>query len=225
MKAVEPGLSAIQNINNICFTESGILFDEFNRLYSSLFDRSEAYLEIMKVLAKNKFGMNKELLAKKLKLSSSGGTLTKRLNELEEAGFVLGFTPFGHDKKGTYYRIIDEYSYFYLTWVAPVVRRIKLGSKQSNYWQTKSQGQSFKTWSSYAFESVCYKHIESIINTLNIKVGYELGSWRYMPSRGIKQEKGVQIDLIIDRDDGVINICEIKYSDKRYHITKQYANE
>lgn len=158
-----------------------------------------------------------------MKSISSGGTLTRRLTELEAAGFVISFIPYGHVKKGIYYRIIDEYTLFYLRWIEPVANRIKLATSQANYWQSKCQTPVWNSWIGNAFEALCYKHIDQIAKALKIHTGFSVGTWRYVPKT--KEEKGAQIDLLLDRDDGIITIIEIKYSQSPFRITKQYANE
>ncbi len=221
LKAVEKGLSAMQNINQLCFTANGLLYGEFDRLYSSLFKNSEAYIEIIKVIATNPQGIDQVTLEKGLKLTASGGTLTKRLSALEAAGFIISFVPYGREKKGIYYRIIDEYTLFYLRWIKPAINRIKLATSQANYWQSKCQSASWKSWVGYAFEAFCYKHIDQIARALKINTGFNVGTWRYLPKS--KKEKGVQIDLLLDCDDGIIHVVEVKYSKNLFRITKQYA--
>ncbi len=149
--------------------------------------------------------------------------MTKRLRELEAAGFIISFVPYGHAKKGVYYRIIDEYTLFYLHWIEPISNRIKLASSQSHYWQSKHQSALWKSWVGSAFEAFCYKHIDPITKSMHVHTGFTVGTWRYVPQS--KQEQGVQIDLLLDRDDGVINIIEIKYAQKPFRITKQYATQ
>lgn len=100
LKAIEKGLSAAQNINQLCFTSSGFLFKEFDRLFSSLFKNSQSYVDIIRVIAKQPSGIDQTHLKALLKLPKAGGSLTKRLNELESAGFILSFVPYGREKKG-----------------------------------------------------------------------------------------------------------------------------
>lgn len=223
LKAVEKGLSAMQNINQICFTATGLLFGEFDRLYSSLFKNSDAYIEMIDMIAKHPQGVDLSSMEQGLKFSTSGGTLTKRLQELEAAGFIISFIPYGRGKKGIYYRIIDEYTLFYFRWIKPVTNRIKLASSQANYWQSKSQSAQWKSWVGNAFEAFCYKHIDQIAKALKLHTGFSIGTWRYIPKT--KNEKGTQIDLLLDCDDGIINIFEIKYSKTPFRITKQYATQ
>lgn len=223
LKALEKEMSAMQNINQLCFTANGLLFEEFNRLYHSLFKNSEAYIEIIRIIAKQPQGIDLRKLERQLKRSTSGGTLTKRLNELEAAGFIISFIPYGRDKKGIYFRIIDEYTLFYLRWIEPVANQIKLATFQTNYWQSKCQSAQWNSWVGYAFESFCYKHIDQITRAMKIHTGFVIGTWRYLPKS--KNENGTQIDLLLDRDDNVINIIEIKYSKNPFRITKQYATQ
>ncbi|MCK4764308.1 MAG: AAA family ATPase [Candidatus Aminicenantes bacterium] len=223
LKSVSKGLSAAQNIDRICFRPEGLLLDEFNHLFASLFERSEVHIDIIQALAGQRQGLSREELLKKSKLSSSGGTFKKRLLELEKAGFIAAFTPYGYANKGTYYRIIDEYTLFYLNWIQPVRKRLHRDS--TDYWQSKSRSQTWKSWAGYAFEALCLKHIEQTCKALDISsISKEIGSWRYISPPG-SGGSGTQIDLLIDRADGIINICEIKYYDKKFTIDKSYATK
>lgn len=117
LKQIKRGLTATQNINEICFSKEGILFNEFDKVFSSLFDESEAYKELIILISNSREGMSREQIEKKNKLTGKGGRLSKRLSDLEIAGFINGFIPLGHEKRGVYYRLLDEYSHFYLTWI------------------------------------------------------------------------------------------------------------
>ena len=128
---IQKNLSPAQNINRMCFNKDGLLFNEFNNLFSSLFDDSPAHVELIRLIARSRYGIDKEKLLEKAKLSSSGGTFKIRLSELEEAGFIASFTPYMHRKKGTFYRIIDEYTLFYLHWIEPTASRLKLSFQSS----------------------------------------------------------------------------------------------
>lgn len=219
---VEKGLSASQNIDQLCFDKNGILFDEFNKLYASLFDNSDAHEEIIRLIAQTRHGIARSELTNKSKLSS-GGWLNKRLKELEEAGFISSFIPYKHTSRGIYYKIIDEYTLFYLHWIEPHVNSIRRRDTKSGYWEAKQNSAPWKTWTGYAFESICYKHISIISHSLKIPLGSEVGTWRYIPSKK-SDNKGAQIDLLFDRDDETITMCEIKFSVQPFYIDKQYAD-
>jgi hypothetical protein len=222
LKQIKKGLSAAQAIDQLCFTKNGILFNEFNNLIPSLFDEPDIYNELIRRIAKHRYGIARNNLLKKSQFSS-GGRLNQRLSELEEAGFIISFKPYGHAKRGNYYRVTDEYTLFYLNWIEPIKNSVRHHNKPHGYWEKQSKSASWKSWSGYAFEAVCYKHIEKIRVGLSVPVTANIGAWRYFPSKG-SEEKGTQIDLLFDRDDGVVTICEIKYSEKPFEIDKQYAH-
>lgn len=222
LKQVQKGKSAAQNINDICFHKNGLLYTEFPRIFKSLFDESELHLAIIRKIAKHHYGLDRNQLLADLGVKS-GGTFNKRLEELESSGFIQSFIPYGRKIKDHYYRIVDEYSLFYLTWIEPYVAK-KLGSSRSTYWPSKLKTGGWSSWAGVAFEQTCYKHIEQIKQALGIEqISCEVGNWRYIPTKG-SNEQGAQIDLLFDRDDGTISICEIKYCADEFVIDKAYAN-
>jgi len=214
LKEVEAGLGVVQNIDKLCFSVNGVLRDEFLRLYPSLFENSERHEAIVRALGKTHQGMDRTNLIKKIALSD-GGNITQILEELEQSGFISSFFPFGKKKKGKLYRLSDEYSLFYLKFIE--------GKKKEGEgtWQHYSQTQAYKTWSGYAFENVCMKHIPQIKKALGISGVYAETSSFY--KKGTKEEKGTQIDLLLDRNDKVINVFEIKFYNSEIIITEAYA--
>lgn len=219
---VRKGLSAQQCIDEICFQRNGPLVKEFDRLFTSLFKNAKVYIEIIKEIAKYRYGIGQaELLA--LTNISEGGRAVSRLNELEEVGFIASFIPYGHQEKGKYYKVIDEYILFYLHWIAPHMRTIQKLEDSQGFWLSKSQHPAFKIWAGYTFEAVCYKHLSQIRKTLNIESGAHVGSWRYMAKKA--EEIGTQIDLLFDRSDNAITLCEIKYTAEPFAINKEYAKK
>lgn len=223
LKQVEKGLSATQNINRICFRKNGALFDEFSKLYASLFQDSTNHEKIIHAIATVRQGISRDQLINQTGIPSGTG-LNKYLYELEEAGFIASFVPYQNSKKNIYYRIIDEYSYFYIKWIKNAPRGI-FATGEHHYWEKKSASPSWRSWAGYAFESLCLKHSLQIKKSLQIeKIPTEVAAWRYVPAKR-SQEKGTQIDLLFDRGDGIISLCEIKYSDGEFVIDKSCAEE
>ena len=221
LRQVKKGLSSVQIINESCFDRDGLLFSEFSRIFKSLFDQAELHDNIIREIAKKRSGVSREELLESLGLKS-GGTFRKRLNELIESGFVTEYIPFGKSKKDYYLKIIDEYSLFYLRWIEPIKNKITMGT-DPNYWQNMFNNPKYNSWSGYAFEAVCMKHTSQIIKSLKLEgLSMGIGSWRYIPPVKSK-EIGAQIDLLIERTDNCINLCEIKHTNKLYSITKEYA--
>lgn len=222
LKQIEKGQSVLQIVNKICFQREGLLYGEFDRLFRSLFENAVDNLVIIRAISKYQYGMSREEIIKETRISS-GGTLNRRLNELDSAGFIQSYVPYGRKRKDHFYRVIDEYCYFYLRWIEPFIKKGYEGGKE--YWQTKGKTQAVITWAGYAFENVCLKHIDQIKNALALQtVSCETGNWRFTPKKGEK-DSGAQIDLLFDRDDGVITLCEVKYSENSYILDKANAKE
>ncbi len=218
---IQKDLSADQNIDILCFTKRGLLFNEFNKLFSSLFEQQDVHEELIRLIAANRYGISQMLLMKQSS-KSIGGRLKQRLKELEEAGFIESFVPYQHKEKGIYYRVLDEYTLFYLKWIDPIASSLKRRDKEKGYWLSKQQNSDVGSWSGYAFEAICYKHLSAIRKKLGIQAGVEVGTWRYVP-RKLENKQGAQIDLLFDREDNVITICEIKFSSLPFVIDKPYA--
>jgi AAA+ ATPase superfamily predicted ATPase len=213
---VERGMTAEQNIQNIFFAKDAPLKEEFKKLFESLFENADAYIELVKLIAKRKEGIRRVELKTEAELSSGGGRLSKRLQDLREAGFIDENIPWGRSK-GEYYKLIDEFCLFYLHWIDSQ----KSKKFTQDYWLNQSQRPAYYAWSGYAFEAVCMKHVDQIIKSLTIKASGQISSWRFIPRK--QKEKGAQIDLVIDRIDDAITLCEIKYTDQLYAIDKQYT--
>lgn len=220
---IEKGLSAEQCIDKLCFRVNGGLFEEFDKLFSSLFDTADVYIKIIKLLAKHRDGLGQAEILRQCG-TSEGGRSAGRLKDLEQSGFVTSFVPHKRKEKGIYYKIIDEFTLFHLNWIEPKKTTIKREGGTSNYWQTQTATPSWVSWAGHAFEAVCYKHVSIIRKTLGIEVGADVGTWRQAPKIG-SLENGAQIDLLFDRKDDSITICEIKHSQKPFVIDKQYATK
>ena len=117
---VEKGLSASQNIENLAFRRKSFLLTEFDNLFSALFEDAEIYINIVRIIAKNRYGIEQKELFTKINDFSKGGTGSERLKDLEDASFILRFKPHLHSKKGIYYKVVDEYTLFYFNWIEPL---------------------------------------------------------------------------------------------------------
>lgn len=218
----QQGMSAIQNISDLCFRKNGALVDEFSKLFASLFSESDIYVELIRIIAKSHTGVDHAQIVRE-STATKGGRIIKKLKQLEDAGFITSFLPYGRQQKGIYYKVIDEYTLFYIHWIEPYLQSTRRRDQSEGYWSAKAQSPGWKSWSGLAFEAVCHKHIAQIRRALHIDSGAEIGSWRYVPKTK-DHKQGAQIDLLFDRNDDVITICEIKHSDKPFVIDKEYAN-
>ena len=213
---VERGFTAQESIQRIIFNKHAPLSGEFDKLFQSLFDNAGSYIELVKIISQKKEGVSRADLNSLAKQSTNGGTLSERLKDLCSVGFIKEYIPWGRSK-GEYYKLIDEFCLFYLQWVYP--NRNKQFA--SNYWINQHQKPSYYAWSGYAFEAICMKHIDAIVNGLHISTASTISSWRFIPRKCL--ENGAQIDLVIDRTDNAISLCEIKYTDASFVIDKKYA--
>jgi uncharacterized protein len=214
LNEIKAGLSAVQNINDICFSKNGLLRDEFSRLYDALFANAENHIAAVRALSQSRQGLTRPDIIKNAQLSEGGNT-SKVLEELEQSGFITSYYPFDKRKKDMLYRLTDEYSLFYL-------RFIEHNKDSGNdTWNQLSQTQSVKIWSGYAYENTCLKHLPNIKKALGISGVYTQSST--FLQKGNAEEKGAQIDLVLDRNDQIINLFEIKFYNTEFTLSESDA--
>jgi AAA+ ATPase superfamily predicted ATPase len=216
LKQVDKGRSAQQVIDKLFFEKNGMLRTEFNVLYRSLFSNASHHESIIRELAKKASGLSRAEIIKACGLTT-GGTTTRLFEELEQSGFIAQYIPFEKTSRDGIYKLSDEYSLFYLKFID------RARSTGAGTWHKIAEGQSYNSWSGYAFEAICQKHVQQVKQALGIAAVYtEASGWRYIPKKG---ETGAQIDLLLDRADHTINICEMKFANGEFTIDKKYANE
>jgi AAA+ ATPase superfamily predicted ATPase len=210
LEQLNKSLSLSQNINELFFKKNAVLRSEFDKLYASLFQHSDRYVKIIEALGKKRRGLNREEIIAETGIAD-GGTLSKILEELEQCNFIHIFSAFDKKNKDKIYQLIDFYSLFYLNFIK------NSKGTDPHFWTNNMGSSQRRAWSGYAFEQVCMAHIEQIRRKLGISgvVNYA-AAWRSKDS-----ENGAQIDLLIDRKDNVINICEMKYSNTEFIIDKK----
>ncbi|MEM6964372.1 MAG: ATP-binding protein [Bacteroidota bacterium] len=214
LDAVASDKSASQNIEALCFQKGALLQTEFQNLYASLFKNANRHETIIGALAQKIKGHTRKEIIKMTGLPS-GGTLTLALDELEESGFITSYHHFGKNKTQKIYRLSDFYSMFYFKFIK------NSQIFPDRIWENATDHPSIRAWSGYAFEQVCLAHIAQIKKALGIE-----GVLSYTSSWKSKAKNdGAQIDIVIDRRDQVVNICEVKFSINPYIITSQYAKQ
>jgi len=183
------------------FAQNAPLKNEFNEVYRSLFGSTDRHISIVTALALRKDGMTRDEIIEAAGIPG-GGNLTRTLNELEQCGFIEKYTDFTRRKNGAYFRLTDPFTLFWLKYVADN------NTKDNYYWTNRIDDGARRAWSGYAFEQLCLCHIAQIKQKLGISgISTEVFSWRSKESH-----PGAQIDLLISRNDGVINLCEMKYT-------------
>ncbi len=210
---LERGLSVDQNIQALSFDQNGALYTEFDDLYDSLFSSGEAYKAIVSVLSRYHRGLTRTQLIDQLP-EGSGGGLTQKLENLETSGFIRRIPSLNTPVKNSRIRLIDEFSQFALRFLKPRPRR---------HFQLVAKSASFRTWAGLAFETFCLRHVPMLREALGI-AGIVMHTAQYWQP-GTNQREGLQIDLLFDRDDNIIDLCEMKFSVSPFAINKKYANE
>ncbi|HSX20885.1 MAG TPA: ATP-binding protein [Gammaproteobacteria bacterium] len=218
---IEPGKSVTQTISEQFFTRVGYLAGEFHKLYASLFKNYEKHIKIVRVLAKSHSGFTRDELLDKAGIGT-GGTASKILRELEESGFILHFGCYNSKKALAKYRLIDQYSLFYLKWIEPHERQL-FATDQANYWLQQINSNAWQSWCGYAFENICLLHLDKIQDALGLRGIHVTAHTWYL--KGDHNKTGAQIDLLLDRADNCMNLCEIKFYNQVFEITKPYAEE
>lgn len=203
---LEKGLGVAQNIDELFFAGGDKLENEFDELYESLFQSPEPYIRIVEALSKKKSGLLREEI-----VNDSGvpdcGKLTEMLKDLERCGFIRRYVPMGRVARGAIYQLIDNFTLFYYQFVLPNHGRDR------HYWTKMLPTHAHSTWAGLAFERVCLEHVGQIKESLRIgAVLTNEYAWR---------NPLAQIDLLIDRADNIINICEMKYSGMEYTLDEQ----
>ncbi len=206
----EKGLSTPQNIDRILFEKNAKLRNEFDRLFGSLFKNAENHIAVVRLLAKRRNGFTRQEIVQETGIQQGGG-VTLILKGLIESDFITSYIPFG-EKRIEKYRLVDPYCLFYLSFIDQ--RQI-----DPQYWEKNYNSPRLNAWRGYAFEELCFSQIDKIKQRLSIGgVSSTQSSW--VVSADGKQQ--MQIDMLIDRADNVINLCEIKFYSAPFTIDKQY---
>lgn len=215
LKQINPRWSYTQNIDNIFFREKGLLWDEFNLLYATLFKQPENHIAVVEALSKKRIGLTRNEIIAETGLPDNGYLKTV-LENLANSEFIRPYNYYGKKKQDTVYQLADFFTMFYFAYIKDNYGR------DSHFWSNSIDNPSRRSWAGYTFEQLCLYHIEQIRRSLGISgVQCEVSSW-FHKQEDKSRERGAQIDLLIDRRDRVINVCEMKYSINGFTIDKEY---
>ncbi|MCR5663149.1 MAG: ATP-binding protein [bacterium] len=207
---LDGSLSLAQNVDKLFFARNAKLKDEYDRLFNSVFANPDAVKEIVELLYTNNAGFTRSEIVNKLG-KTDGGNLSRNLKALIASDFITKYVPFGLSKREEHYKLIDPFCMFYLHFVIPH------NASNEHFWQQNITSQPVVTWRGYAFENVCFNHIDQIKAALGISgVITSTSAWS---KRG---DEGTQIDLLIQRNDNVINMCEMKYYSDDFKVDNAY---
>ena len=207
------GMSLAQNLDRLCFAVDAPLKGEFDELYSSLFRDAISYKKVVAALAKKKIGMTRLELIETLDISTTG-RLSESLKTLEASGFIRSYRSYGAKKKNAIYQLTDPFTLFHF-------RFLETPSTDEHFWSSTLSSPAQAAWRGLAFERLCLLHLSQVRRALGVgSIHVEAYGWSFKGDETYPD--GVQIDLVLERADNVINICEMKYSANVYAIDKAY---
>ncbi|MDR0491546.1 MAG: AAA family ATPase [Oscillospiraceae bacterium] len=208
----EADRSLAQNIDRIYFAQSAPLKNEYANLFRALFKNADNYIKVIEALATKRKGLLREEISSMAKIKG-GGTLSRILADLVSCGFVQEYLAFGKLKRDRLFQLTDPFTLFHLTFADKQKRFTE------DFWLHYSTTPAHSAWSGYAFELACLLHIRQIKHSLGISgVLTESSSWRSKTA-----VPGAQIDLVLDRNDKIIHLCEMKFASAEFTINKAYS--
>ena len=217
---IDRGEPLTEAFDRLFFAPQAVLQNEFDALYASLFKNAGYYIKIVEALGTIKAGMQRSELLKAAKLSNNT-TFKTALKELEECNFIRHYNAIGKKTKETTFQLMDNYTLFYFHFLR------NNNTQDAHFWE-HTVGQDVQTtWQGLAFERVCLWHVDEIKRTLGISgMLTSVSSWSYIPTPEEKAAgaQGAQIDLLIERKDNVLMVCEMKYYKDLVSVDANYAN-
>lgn len=209
---IQPKQSLPQAIDSIFFADQAPLKQEFERLFGSLFVHAEEYMNIVRIVGKTHVGITRQDLIEKLNIKD-GGNFSTAIKNLVMSDFLMPYTSFTEGKRQERYKLIDPFCRFYLTFMDGK-------QKPNDYWQQNGMSGQINSWRGNAFEELCFNHIPQIKFALGIpQVSTTVSKWAF---RGTESAHGSQIDMLIDRADNIVDLCEMKFTNAQFAIDKSY---
>lgn len=212
LNSFEKGLSVPQNIDKILFSKNASLKLEFDRLFKSLFNNAELYQNVVRFISASRSGYTRKDIIKGAKLKD-GGDVTNMLAALEASDFIFSYRPYTR-KREVKYKLSDNYCLAYMNFID------RKSTVDEHFWENKNLSPLLNSWRGIAFEDVCFNHVKQIKKALGIEAVHTTVQPLILYSDIGKKE--TQIDMVIIRDDNVVNVCEMKFFNKTFAIDKHY---
>lgn len=205
-------MSVAQNIDRLFFAKDAKLSSEFHRMFSSLFRKSKVHVDVVTHLATRRQGMT--LAELKERTGVAGGAMSKVLGELRECGFIRANPCLGKKKKDAIYQLIDNFTLFHFKFLQD------RPADEEHFWELSYEKPAVNAWRGLSFERLCFWHIPQIKAALGISgILASVYSWRKKSVDSLGED--AQIDMVIDRSDRILNVCEMKFSSAEYAMTKE----
>ena len=214
---LDKSLSLAQNVDRLFFQPKALLFDEFYHLYDALFSKSENYIKIVEALAHKRSGLTQSEILKITDIPQNGN-FGKMLDNLAYSNIIEKMGSYGEDKKEDRYLLCDFFTQFYFSFIK------NNESNDSDYWTNRLDDPSHNAWRGLTFERICLQHLAEIKKALGIH-GVATSTYTFNQKANTCGGNGAQIDLVIDRRDQVVNLCEAKFSKQEFLITNSYLTD
>lgn len=216
LSLLDTQLSLVQNVDRLCFARGGALQLEFDELYNALFTYADNYITVVRLLADHRNGLTNNEISSLSKID--GKQLKKILTNLERCDFIIKFSYFGKKSRDCLYRLSDFYTLFYFKYIEP-----NKDVHDDQWWSHHHDSRSVESWQGLSFELLCLLHINEMKTALGFAgVATEVSAW-FEKSDKEKGVHGSQIDLIIERADRIIHLCEMKFCNDSYYLTSNYV--
>lgn len=213
MNYFNPSYSLAQNIDELFFQKEAKLKDEFELLFNSAFDNAGDCMKVIRKLYDRRYGFTRDEIARSTGISPNGD-FSKVLKALTESNFIERYVPFGYGKREEHYKLVDCFCWFWLRF------KEDKADIEHNFWQHHLKEPEINTWRGIAFENVCMQHVPQIKGALGV---YAVASKESaLVIQGSENAKGTQVDLLIDRGDDIVNVCEMKYMRSKSRMTSEY---
>ena len=211
-RSLRPELSLAANIDLLCLSQTGPLHDEFSAVMSSIFKVPAPYEAVLETIAQRRGSVSRAELNQNKKLPSDK-SLTKILRDLTTCGFIREFRMTPQNRYGLLYQLTDPFVRFHFDIIEP---------RSVQRWVDYVGTPSHAAWAGYAFELVCLLHVRQIKRALGIE-NVVSSDYAWESSGGTS--RGAQVDLVIDRKDDLVELCEMKYCRGEFEIDTAYANK
>ena len=206
-----------ENIDRLLFYPNAPLKTEYDFLLRSLYKTPFQYQKVIEALASTLRGMTREELGTVTGLN--GGELTQVLRNLEACDFIRSYMYPQKSIRAKTFQLTDMFCLYSL-------RFMQKDNQERDFWTKSIQSEERNAWAGYAFEQTCLHHVQQIKEKLGISgILSNVYAWnsRAFTDKDGNVWEGGQVDLVIDRNDKVINLCEMKYSQDEYAIDGDYA--
>lgn len=211
---MSPHQSLAQSIDRLCLRPRAQLRDETMILLESTMRRSRLYVELFALLAQHRYGVPKAEAMRLL--GHSTNQFIKATAEAVKCGYVHEYKNLSKPQNPKYLMLVDPFILFHYRLIEPAH-----GDSPRSWADFVADQERYTAWRGNAFEIVCLQHVRQLKSALGI--GGVLT--KEYPWASARKAGGAQVDLVIERADRIVNLCEMKFTDAPYELTSAVEQE